>query len=66
MGPSQVIDRVSSTLGFKDMLSTTRMTMPPMMNASATGTAWKRTPLMYFWNASPSTAAGMKAMTRFL
>ena len=33
--------------------STSRMMTPPTMNASATGTAWKRYALMYFENSKP-------------
>src|SRR5919197_3573997 len=42
------------------------MMRPPMINASATGTGRKRYCLMKPPNKSPSTAAGMKATSRFL
>jgi len=42
--------------------STHRMTKPPMMNDSATGTGWNRADLIMLPKMRPSTASGMKAI----
>src|SRR5215510_8738261 len=61
----QVMSSTAATRAGRSLRSTQRITSAPAMNAAATGTAAKRCALMKLPKRSPSTAAGMKATTRF-
>jgi hypothetical protein len=61
---SQVIACVLSTRATRLPRSTSRMTMPPAMNAMATGTGPNSCALMKPPNSRPSTAAGRNATSR--